>query len=65
LACPLMTVSKELSNYKSDFVGLQEVRWDEVGAEPAMDYTSSAQKGNEAHELCTSLFLHKKNHIGS
>jgi hypothetical protein len=30
----LMTVSKELSEYKSDSVGVQEVRWDGGGTKP-------------------------------
>jgi hypothetical protein len=35
----LMTVEKEISKYKLDFVGVQEVRWDTVGTEPAGEYT--------------------------
>jgi exonuclease III len=39
----LRTVAKEMSKYKSDLVGVQEVRWDRGGTEPA-------GKGNENHE---------------
>jgi hypothetical protein len=30
-----MTVSKEISKYKVDLVGVQEVRWDRDGTKPA------------------------------
>jgi hypothetical protein len=35
----LMTAEKEISKYKLDLVGVQEVRWDGGGTEPAGDYT--------------------------
>jgi hypothetical protein len=35
----LRTVSRELTKYKSDLVGVQEVRWNKGGTEPANDYT--------------------------
>jgi exonuclease III len=35
----LVTVSKELSKYKLDLVGVQEVRWKDSGNEPAGEYT--------------------------
>jgi hypothetical protein len=31
----LMTVSKVLSKYKLDLVGVQEIRWEGCGTEPA------------------------------
>jgi hypothetical protein len=34
----LMAIAKELSKYKLDLVGVQEVRWDRGGAEPAGKY---------------------------
>jgi hypothetical protein len=34
----LMTVAKEISKYKLDLVGLQEVRWDRGGTEPSGKY---------------------------
>jgi hypothetical protein len=40
LAGSLMTVWKE-----KDLVGVQGVRWDKVGTEPAGEYTSSTEKG--------------------
>jgi hypothetical protein len=33
----LKTVSRELAKYKLDLVGVQEVRWDKGGTEPADD----------------------------
>jgi hypothetical protein len=35
----LMTVSRELWKYKLDLVGVQEVRWESGGTEPAGEYT--------------------------
>jgi hypothetical protein len=34
-----MTVAKEISEYKLDLVGVQEVRWDRGSTEPAGEYT--------------------------
>jgi hypothetical protein len=53
----LMTVSRELSRYKLDLVGVQEVRWEGGGTEPAGEYTFFYGKGNENHE---SGFLFKR-----
>jgi hypothetical protein len=56
----LMTVSRELSRYKLDLAGMQEVRWEGGGTEPAGEYTFIYRKGNENHELGTGLFVHKR-----
>jgi hypothetical protein len=40
-----MTVSRELSKYKLDLVGMQEVRWEGGGIEPAGEYTFFYGKG--------------------
>jgi hypothetical protein len=47
----LMTVSREPARYKLNLVGVQEVRWDSGGTEPAGEYTFFYGKGNENHEL--------------
>jgi hypothetical protein len=57
----LMTASKELTKYKLDLVGVQEVRWEGGGTEPAGEYTFFYGKGNENHELGAGLFVHKRN----
>jgi hypothetical protein len=41
-----MTVSSELSRYKLDLVGVQEVRSESGGTEPAGEYTFFCGKGN-------------------
>jgi exonuclease III len=53
----LVTVSKELSKYKSDSVGVQEVRWDGGGTELAGEYTPFYRKMKENYELDTDFFL--------
>jgi hypothetical protein len=41
-------------------VGVQEVRWDRGGSEPAGEYTFFYGKGSENYELGTGLFVHKR-----
>jgi hypothetical protein len=52
----LMTVSRELSKYKTDLVGVQ-VRWEGGGTKLTGEYVPFYGKGNENHELGT-LFFH-------
>jgi hypothetical protein len=55
-----MTVSRELLRYKLHLVGVQEVRQEGSGTEPAGEYTFFCRKGNENHELCTGFLVHKR-----
>jgi hypothetical protein len=41
----LKTVSRELTRYKLDLVGVQEVRWEGSGTEPAGEYTFCTGRG--------------------
>jgi hypothetical protein len=52
-----VTVSKELARHKLDLVGVQEVRWEGGGTEPAGEYTFFHRKGIENHELSRGFFL--------
>jgi hypothetical protein len=45
-----VTISEELSRYKLHLVGVQEVRWEGGGIEPAGEHTFFYGKGNENHE---------------
>jgi exonuclease III len=56
----LKTVSGELAKYKLDLVGVQEVRWDKGGIEPAGNYTFFYGNGNADHNLGTGFFVHKR-----
>jgi hypothetical protein len=55
-----MIVSRALDRYKLDLVGMQEVRWERGGTEPAGEYTCLYGKGNENHELGTVFFVHMR-----
>jgi hypothetical protein len=57
-----MTVSRVLSRYRLDLVGLQEVRWEGNGTTPAGGYTFFYERGNKKHELGMGVF-NIKNHI--
>jgi exonuclease III len=56
----LKTGSRKLARYNLDLVGVQEVRWEGGGTEPAGEYTFYYGKGNENHELGTGFFMHKR-----
>jgi hypothetical protein len=47
---------EEISKYNLDLVGIQEVRWNGGGTEPAVKYKFFYRKGNENHELGTGSF---------
>jgi exonuclease III len=56
----LVTVLKELSKYRLDSAGVQEVRRERGVNEPAGECTLFYGKGNENHELGTGFFVHKR-----
>jgi exonuclease III len=56
----LRTVVQEVSKYKLDLVGLQEVSWDRGGIEPEGQYTFFYGKEKQNHNLGTGFFIHKR-----
>jgi hypothetical protein len=56
----LSAVAEEISKYKLDLLGVQEVRWNRGGTEPADEYTFFYGTGNEIYELGTGLFVHNR-----
>jgi exonuclease III len=56
----LMTVSRELSRYKLDFVGVQEVRWEGSGTAPAGEYTFSMERGMRTMNWVQGFLVHKR-----
>jgi hypothetical protein len=56
----LMTFSKEPSKCNLYLVGVQEVRWEGSGTEPAGECIFFYEKGKDNHGLGTSSFVHKR-----
>jgi hypothetical protein len=56
VAGSLRAVGEEISKYKLDLVGVQEVRWDGGGTEPAGEYIFFYGKGDEYYELVAGIF---------
>jgi len=54
----LTTVVRELVRYKSDLVGVQEVRYDKGGTVRAGDYIFFYVKGNKNCQLGTGFFFY-------
>jgi exonuclease III len=52
----LKTAASERARYNLDLVAVQEVRWVEVGSQPAEDYTFFYVNGNANHHIGTGSF---------
>jgi hypothetical protein len=46
-----MIAMKQLSKFKLDLLGVQEVRWYRGGTKPAGKYTLCSGKGTQIHKL--------------
>jgi hypothetical protein len=55
-----MRVAQEISKYKLDVLGVQEVRRERYGNEPAGKHTFLYGKGKKNHELGTDIFVHNR-----
>jgi len=60
---PLNTTARKLTNYRSDSVQVQKVKWQD--SNDATWYFFFNEKGNVSHQLGTGLFCTRKNHINS
>jgi hypothetical protein len=66
----LMTVSRELSRYRLDLVGVQEVRWEGSGTVPAGEYIFFMERviGTMNWVVCACVHVcmcTEENHINS
>jgi len=52
----LKAAARELGRYKSDVVGVQEVRWDKGGTVREGDYDFFNGKGTDNHQLRTGFY---------
>ena len=56
----ITAAARELARYGLDFVGVQEVRWDNGGTVRVGDYNFFNGKRNENHQLGTGCFVHHR-----
>jgi hypothetical protein len=65
LECSLTAAARELTIYKLDLVGVEEVKWDKGGKVRAGNYNFFFGKGNKYHQLETGFLCTPQNSISS
>jgi hypothetical protein len=56
----LRAVEEKMSKYMLDLLGVEEVRWDGGGTEPARELTFLYGNGNKNQESGMFFFVHKR-----
>jgi hypothetical protein len=59
----MKTAARDSGKHRLDLVGVQGVRWENIGTEWAKDYTFFYAEGNGDNQLETGFFSTEENHM--